>query len=1246
MSGFFSKILGGGKENAKESTKSRPIPGGILKQALQVLEAWEKGLGERASDFFMSGEDRPVLLAIEAARKNQSNLDYKFVQDAKFATFVLANMLGGHPEKLARLAEIGLAEHDTPSLRYRYAKNTKLDMPAAILSLMDLLSNSFHYRAHMKRERYNLTATDILEATGFLGGSGAHLVTYEMGAHHYQNSVRIGETYLYEHLLQILPAEEIIAGLQAIDAARRADAIETLASKAPARVAEMSDYLFQELGATSAKLREAARKTILQHLSHGEIEPLVIEKLSAGKAALRSEAAILAGEIGTPACLEALKARKEVEKTAAILGIIEQYMQTSAPGPDAEIPEGSYLAADGSLVEIPPFVALQDDNAPALDEEDRKALIALREDLDRKSLERYREAQVRAKEQGRKVYGWEEHTPISKKMDLVFDWFNTGILPKGLDPTSRDGGAKHFVNRSWPWISARFDKLPMKRRILAVVSFTDNFRTLLFFFARSKYYDLLEEAVESGEIDARHIIDELRKFALKVREDYGLDRQSESPDMSDAKLIEDNLDSYSTPSLPGRALFGLYAENLEILIDALPPKTSAAQRNTRALEALATFPKLPADAVQSVLFCAISERRYLRELAQPLLKGVDGINARLIEVLDDKRQDVRGQAARFLADRGAKESIPALVKRLKKEKSESARAHMISAISIMGGDTSPYLGQKPLLAEAEKLSAKLPGAKMEWLPVDQAPALRWKGGAPTPPHLLDAWLKLAIKLKDPAGSPLFGLYLDQLEPADVTAFADWLLAAWIAYDTYSGNMDEIRKKCRAEAISFKKSHSGSNNYYDRMSEDELTELFIRNYSSSYLNSGSDSKGLLALAHRGTGPLLAQRVQAYLKNHGRRVSQAKCLVQLLGAIGSPEALQVLVATATRFKQRTVRELAEELVAQIAAERGWSEDELADRSVPTGGFEDDGSMELPVGEEQKLYIARLGEDLAVKLFNPSGKMVKALPTGKDEATKASKALLSAAKKTVKTATSQQADRLYGAMVAERRWSLSDWQTDILGHPILRRLAERVIWLGLDAEGAIATSLRPTPEGDMIGSDGDDADLGTVSAIGIAHTSHMNEEARQEWLQHFEDFEVTPLFMQIARPMQLLSDKDKEATALVDRKGWLMDTFALRGASAKAGFERGPVEDGAGFNTYIKPFRSAGMTAVLEFTGSYVPEEQLPAAIICIEFRKGEGAYGKTVKLADVPPILLSEVWADLHQIAKSGAYDAEWQKKGLY
>ena len=106
--------------------------------------------------------------------------------------------------------------------------------------------------------------------------------------------------------------------------------------------------------------------------------------------------------------------------------------------------------------------------------------------------------------------------------------------------------------------------------------------------------------------------------------------------------------------------------------------------------------------------------------------------------------------------------------------------------------------------------------------------------------------------------------------------------------------------------------------------------------------------------------------------------------------------------------------------------------------------------------------------------------------------------------------------------------------------------------------------------------------------------------------------------------------------------MENFKLRGAATKLGYERGPAEDGGWFCTYRKSFRSAGVTAVIDFTGSVLPEENNAVALIALRFETEAKPMAQPVKLEDVPEVLLSECWNDLHAIAEKGQHDPQWEK----
>ncbi|NJO14058.1 MAG: hypothetical protein HC870_02555 [Rhizobiales bacterium] len=100
-----------------------------------------------------------------------------------------------------------------------------------------------------------------------------------------------------------------------------------------------------------------------------------------------------------------------------------------------------------------------------------------------------------------------------------------------------------------------------------------------------------------------------------------------------------------------------------------------------------------------------------------------------------------------------------------------------------------------------------------------------------------------------------------------------------------------------------------------------------------------------------------------------------------------------------------------------------------------------------------------------------------------------------------------------------------------------------------------------------------------------------------------------------------------------------------ATKFGYQRGRAEDGGWFHTYDKSFRDAGVMVVIEFTGSPLPEENQPSALISLSFRKLRGTTtGGLMALSDVPPVLLAESWRDLHDIADKGTgLDPEWKKK---
>jgi hypothetical protein len=403
---------------------------------------------------------------------------------------------------------------------------------------------------------------------------------------------------------------------------------------------------------------------------------------------------------------------------------------------------------------------------------------------------------------------------------------------------------------------------------------------------------------------------------------------------------------------------------------------------SRALDLLALLPKVPHRYQLPLMTLAIGSQKALRQRARDLLAGAPDIDAAIETLLSDGKGEARAGAADWLAARGAKASIPALRKALRKEKGDAPRAAIITALERLGDDVSDCFDPAGLLAEATAGLGKASTKGLEWFPFDLLPRLAWADGPPVESAILRWWVVLAHKLKQPGGNALLDLWLDRLKPEDARRLGGFVLRSWTEHDSRTAGEDAANAYAAAHVDAqlrqnqhWARQNPGYADYYvtDR---DKLFAQLKRQKLGEYLGSAVESKGILALASRAEGADAAAVPRAYLKNHGSRISQAKAVLDALAANPAPEAIQVVLATANRFKARTVQEHAGGLVSGIAERRGWTAPELADRTIPTAGLDPRGAMELDCGEG-RVYRLALDASDALVLLNAAGQPSRRFP-----------------------------------------------------------------------------------------------------------------------------------------------------------------------------------------------------------------------------------------------------------------------------
>lgn len=459
-----------------------------------------------------------------------------------------------------------------------------------------------------------------------------------------------------------------------------------------------------------------------------------------------------------------------------------------------------------------------------------------------------------------------------------------------------------------------------------------------------------------------------------------------------------------------------------------------------------------------------------------------------------------------------------------------------------------------------------------------------------------------------------------------------VLDAWIAQDTLHPTEEAVR--------------ADPDDYYARVinmthldgdserTPAEKLEYALRFRHVVYLTSAIDHRGVLALATRTDGAWFADRVSRFLRDHRARRAQSEALLRVASAHPSEEALQLLLGVARRYRQKTIQALALELITDLADRRGWTPLQLADRTVPYAGLDDQGRLVLDFGPRQ--FVAEVSDALTLSLYDrdPSapggiGAARKALPdpTDADDAQLASEAKkdFAAARSGLKKIVAAQRARLYDAMIVQQRWPAGDWQ-ELFTHPVLRRLAAQYVWAAHRSDGDIRL-LRP--DGTETFEDG--------VQLTIAHAAVIDSSLLESWR--------TPkgqLPQQLAVPAVDLADPMRDgADALEDFSGWIIQATQLRRLATKRGYQRGDAEDGGIVFCYTKHFEQAQVRAEIDFTGTPVGQRDGTVSLLGVRFVRAtvqDAPGGAPLPLAEVPAVLTAEVYADYAAIAEKGIPDS--------
>ena len=309
--------------------------------------------------------------------------------------------------------------------------------------------------------------------------------------------------------------------------------------------------------------------------------------------------------------------------------------------------------------------------------------------------------------------------------------------------------------------------------------------------------------------------------------------------------------------------------------------------------------------------------------------------------------------------------------------------------------------------------------------------------------------------------------------------------------------------------------------------------------------------------------------AALAWHKTRKERAVVALQQLGRLDTVYALSCVQALATgKTLKPSVLAAAQAVLAEAATRRGMALADLSEELTPD--FDLGRGVQLQVGAQT--YDVLLQGDLSLRLRTPAGKLVRSLPALADEGLRAeweaAAARLKTLSKGIKAVLQQQAPRLQSCLMLGRHWPLATWRSLFLEHPLLRVVAQGLVWRAEPAAGQ-PFSLRIAEDLSLVDAESDAVQLPAEGRIALWHPAQATEQERAQWRECLADYGLKALIEQVDAPADLPLASQWQQELLQPLAPIRLTQQALDGLAGPWRFHAGPVCDGPGIYLHLRDF-----------------------------------------------------------------------------
>lgn len=412
------------------------------------------------------------------------------------------------------------------------------------------------------------------------------------------------------------------------------------------------------------------------------------------------------------------------------------------------------------------------------------------------------------------------------------------------------------------------------------------------------------------------------------------------------------------------------------------------------------------------------------------------------------------------------------------------------------------------------------------------------------------------------------------------------------------------------------------------------------------------------------------LSAYRKVPGkgpRLVSLGNACVTSLGMMPGLPPIGQLAILKVKVKFGSAQKEIEKAFTAAADREKLPRDEVEELAVPGYGLEEVGTLRQTLGD----YEAELRVDgsSAALHWSKGGKAIKSVPaTVKKEHAEDFKELQGSLKD-INAMLPAQRERIDALFLAQKTWPLSVWRERYLDHPLVGTIARRLIW-SFTAKAKTVDGI--APDGTLVAADGNTLTVAEDAVVSLWHPIGRPVDEVLAWRAWLEKNQVVQPFKQAHREVYVLTDAERRTATYSNRfAAHVLKQHQFHALCAARGWKnklRLMVDDsyppaqrilpqwnlraeywieGAGDN-YGTDTNEAGtylhlITDQVRFYRIDAPQMYAHA---------GGGGYGvyntvdKPLPLADVPPLVLSEILRDVDLFVgvASVGNDPNWNDGG--